>query len=70
MTAIQQIAKIIRDTRLERGWTQQELANRSGWHVKNISRLENGRHNITLEKLEELARALELEEIILKIKKG
>ncbi len=47
--------------RLERGWSQAELARRAGTRQANISRLENGMGNPTLSFLQKVARALDTE---------
>lgn len=44
--------------RKERGWTQEELAERSGLSQQYISGLERGRRNPTILTLFELAQAL------------
>jgi transcriptional regulator with XRE-family HTH domain len=46
--------RILRDLK---GWTQEELANRSGINAKNISLLENDRIEIGKRRAEQLARA-------------
>jgi transcriptional regulator with XRE-family HTH domain len=40
-----------------KGWTQQELADRSGLKASNISLLENGRVDIGKRRAEQLAKA-------------
>lgn len=47
--------------RMERGWTQEELAERVGTAQANVSRLENGLANPTLEFLQKLSDAFETE---------
>jgi transcriptional regulator with XRE-family HTH domain len=47
--------------RLERGWSQTELARRVGTHQANISRLENGLANPTLAFIQKVAAALNTE---------
>ena len=44
--------------RLERGWTQKELAERAGTKQANISRLENGLLNPSVDMLRRVAEAL------------
>jgi transcriptional regulator with XRE-family HTH domain len=46
--------------RRKSGWTQEELADRSGLHTTEISRLESGRRNPTLKTMKRLAGALEV----------
>jgi transcriptional regulator with XRE-family HTH domain len=36
-----QVAKIVRDTRIGRGWSQEALARRAGLSTANVRRLEN-----------------------------
>ena len=50
----------IRAARLEKGWTQQRLADYSGIARANIARLEAGRHAPRIDTIELLARALSL----------
>ena len=47
--------------REDAGMTQQELARKIGTRQSNISRLEKGEYNFTVEMLQKLADALELE---------
>jgi transcriptional regulator with XRE-family HTH domain len=50
--------------RLERGWSQTELARRVGTHQANISRLESGLANPTLAFIQKVAAALHTEATI------
>lgn len=50
----------IRAARLHRGLTQEQLATAVGVDVKSISRAENGRHNIGIDFIATLARALDV----------
>ena len=54
------IGQRVRATREKRGWTQQDLADRSGIARANISRLEAGKHAPKLDTLRRLAQALDL----------
>ena len=47
--------------RLERGWSQSELARRAGTKQANISRIEAGLGNPTLKFIQKVARALDTE---------
>ncbi len=47
--------------RLDRGWSQAELARRVGTRQANISRIENAQANPTLKVLHKLAQAFEVE---------
>lgn len=49
--------EVIRMLRELKGWTQEELAERSGIHAKNISTLENNRIDIGKKRAEQLAKA-------------
>ena len=48
----------VRALRLARGWTQEELAERSGFSQHYVSSLETGRRNPTVVTLFEIAQAL------------
>lgn len=48
----------VRAFRARRGWTQEQLAERSGFSQQYISGLEQGRRNPTVVSLYELAQAL------------
>ena len=52
------IANDVLRLRLEKGWSQAELAERMGTKQANISRLENGLANPSVEFLQKLAEAL------------
>ena len=56
---IQQIGIRIRETRKQKGFTLQELANLVGLSVPYLSQIENGRVNINIVNLESIARALD-----------
>jgi len=49
--------EVIRMLRELKGWTQEQLAAKSGLHAKNISLLENDRIDIGKKRAEQLARA-------------
>lgn len=51
----------MREARLRRGWTQEDLAAGSGLAVVQISRVERGRREIRLGTLLRLVSALEVE---------
>ena len=52
------IARSLISDRIKRGWTQTELARRSGIRVETISRIEAGKHIARRETLLKLDRAL------------
>ena len=51
----------IKQLRLEKGLTQQQLADKIGVKQKDVSRWENGTYNPKLDKLQLIAKALECE---------
>ena len=48
------------EIRAERGWIQQQLADRLGVTIRYIQRVEAGQANLTLRSLAELANALKI----------
>lgn len=54
------IARAVILARSERRWTQQQLAERLGTTNTVVSRIESGRHRISLETLQRLALVLDL----------
>lgn len=48
----------IKEKRLERGWTQPELAERVGCNKSTILRIERGEHDLTQSRIKEFAKAL------------
>jgi transcriptional regulator with XRE-family HTH domain len=52
------VAKQIKATRLQMGLTQAELARRAGISIRYLSRLETEPQNLSLDVLEEIAKAL------------
>ena len=50
----------VRELRLERGWSQEELANRAGKHWTYIGGIERGERNIPIHNMQILAEALEV----------
>lgn len=50
----------IKELRKEKGFSQDELAERSGLNRPYISGIEQGKRNVSLEVIEKLAKALEL----------
>lgn len=53
-----ELGRQILDFRLERGWTQKELAKKAGTKQANISRLENALLNPSIKMLQKVASAL------------
>ena len=56
---LQRFGANIRAARLARGWTQEELAHRTGLASVQISRIERGRREVRLSTLVRLVDALE-----------
>ncbi len=52
--------KKVREERLKRNLSQEELAERAGVHRTYIGMIERAEKNITLENIEKLAKALEI----------
>ncbi len=50
----------VREERVKRGWSQEELAERVGLHRTYIGMIERAEKNITLLNIEKIAQALEL----------
>lgn len=50
-----QLGATVRNLRVERGWTQDILADRSGLHRAHIGEIERGETNVTLQTLKTLA---------------
>lgn len=57
---INDFAERLRSLRESHGLTQQELANRSGIQVSYVSKIENGKYNISLSHLAALAEAFDM----------
>ena len=56
----QKIISSLAEARMEAGLSQQELANRIGTHKPNISRIESGQQNISLDTMLKIASALNM----------
>ena len=52
------LGKRVRVLRLDRGWTQEELAHRSGLNRSYMSDIERGRSDVSLSTLQKIARPL------------
>ncbi len=63
--AILSTGEAIRMLRELKGWTQEELAKRSGINSKNISLLENGKVDIGKKRAEQLAYAFKVHPAII-----
>lgn len=60
MVVAELVSKNIKRLRLELGWSQEELAQRSSLSLRVISRLETEPQNITLKTLDAIATALQV----------
>lgn len=56
-----QFGKHLRKLREEKGWTQEELADKAGMHFTYIGQIERGTRNPSLINLERLAKALKID---------
>lgn len=57
----QRLGKRIRQLRLKKGWTQEQLAERTNRHWTYIGGIERGERNVTLQVIADIARALGVE---------
>ncbi len=53
-----QLGEKVKKARINAGFTQEELANKSGLHRTYIAGIETGRRNISVKNLEKIAKAL------------
>lgn len=53
-----EFGKQLRELRLKKGWTQEELADKAGMHFTYIGQIERGVRNPSLINLHKLAKAL------------
>ncbi len=60
MEATQRFGANVRAARIARGWTQEELAHRTGLATVQVSRIERGRREVRLTTLLRLVDALDL----------
>lgn len=57
----QRLGKRVRQLRLKKGWTQEQLAERTNRHWTYIGGIERGERNVTLQVIADIARALGVE---------
>lgn len=57
------ICEVIRKARLDRQWSQGDLADRVGIKRTHISRIETGKYNFTVDNLLMIMKALQIERI-------
>ncbi len=55
----------VRRLRVEKGWTQEDYADRAGIHRTYVSDIERGRRNPTITVVEKLAKALKVSASVL-----
>ena len=60
MAPLKRMAKRLKALRAERGWSQADLADRSGVSRIHIARIETGQREPTLGVIEKLAKALKV----------
>lgn len=63
-TGLRQVAWLLIKYRMDRGLSQQQLADRVGTSHSQISRIESGRHRTNLDTLQRIAAALDLKLVI------
>lgn len=61
LSARVRFARRLRAARIERGLSQEELAARAGLHRTYVSSVERFERNITIDNMERLARAIDLD---------
>jgi len=62
MKSIQQaFGQRVRQLRLKKGWSQEQLADRASRHWTYIGGIERGERNVTLVVIADIARALDVE---------
>ena len=59
------LAENLRSLRAEQGVSQEALAELAGFHRTYVSQVERGTNSITLDNLEKLARALNVDAVVL-----
>jgi transcriptional regulator with XRE-family HTH domain len=60
LTGRKHLGKTIRGLRLEKGWTQEELAEQAGIHPTYVGGIERGERNVGFDNLLNIARALQV----------
>lgn len=65
MKFFKRIGETIKKARMEKGWNQSDFARRVGMKQPDISAIEKGKKNITLETLARLCKILNIENILL-----
>lgn len=57
-TVRSKFGKRIRELRLQKGWSQEELADKVGLHRTYIGTIERGEQNVSIDNIEKLAKTL------------
>jgi transcriptional regulator with XRE-family HTH domain len=57
MTLMERVARNVKQRREGRGWTQQELADRTQMRRAYVTQIESGARGVSIEVLEKLAKA-------------
>ena len=60
LVARELLAKRIRELRAERGWSQDELAEKAGLHRTYIGTIERAEQSVTVDSIEKIAKALKV----------
>lgn len=60
MTIARELGERLRAYRTQRGWSQEELAERADLHTTYIGQLERGEKNATIESISKVAAALDI----------
>ena len=60
MDAVERFGANVRKARLARGWTQEDLAHKTGLATVQVSRIERGRREVRLTTFARLVRALDV----------
>ena len=58
---VRSVGRRVAAARRAGGWTQEQVAERAGFSIKYLQRIEGGRENLTIKSLVELAALLEIE---------
>lgn len=66
MTTLIEIGKLIKKARIQKGWSQKDLAEHSGLKQPHISLIEKGKENLTIGTLAKIAKVLDIDKIELK----
>jgi DNA-binding XRE family transcriptional regulator len=66
MTTLIEIGRLIKKARIQKGWSQKDLAEHSGLKQPHISLIEKGKENLTIETLAKIAKVLDIDKIELK----